>query len=662
MSVYLHDIPLLEAQTRLALALQSAGRWGVLGIETIPLDEHACGRVLAEPIWAKLSSPHYHASAMDGFAVHAEDTAGASPASPVILSTQQGEQAIYLDTGDPLPGWSNAVIPIENIEPMTDGNKPAADPRRPVAIRIRAAVTPWSYVRPMGEDMVATQLVLPAGHTLRPVDLGAIAASGHSSMQVARRPRVAILPTGTELVPVGKPVGTGDIIEFNSLVLAAQVNAWGGRATRYPVIPDIFEDIRSCVLDAMHDHDLILLNAGSSAGSEDFSANVVADLGELLVHGVAVRPGHPVILGMLNNPGESRDVPGKKIPIIGVPGYPVSAALTGEIFVEPLLACWQGRQPVEPPKVTATLTRKVTSPAGDDDYMRVVVGRVGGKLLAAPLTRGAGVISSLVRADGLVVLPRGSQGESAGAEVTVHLYRSPEELERTIFAVGSHDISLDILAQFLAARGRRMTSANVGSQGGLVALRRGEAHMAGSHLLDPVSGEYNLAAIHEYLSDVPVRLIALAGRQQGLLIQKGNPKNIHNLEDLVRPEIIYINRQRGAGTRVLLDYHINLRGIAPENIRGYNQEEYTHLAVAAAISSGRANCGLGIAAAAQALHLDFIPLFQERYDLVIPIQFAKSDLLAPVFEILSDRSFRKAVAELPGYDITPMGMVVAEIG
>jgi putative molybdopterin biosynthesis protein len=662
MSVYLHDIPLLDAQTRFATALQSAGRWGVLGIESIPLDEHACGRVLAEPIWAKMSSPHYHASAMDGFAVRAEDTAGASPASPVILSVQHDVQAVYLDTGDPLPGWSNAVIPIENIEPLMDGNKPADDPRRPVAIRIRAAVTPWSHVRPMGEDMVATQLVLPAGHTLRPVDLGAIAASGHSSMQVARCPRVAILPTGTELVPVGKPVRTGDIIEYNSLVLAAQVNAWGGQATRFPVIPDDFGDIRSCVLEAMRDHDLILLNAGSSAGSEDFSANVVEDLGELLVHGVAVRPGHPVILGMLNYSGEIRDDPDIKIPIIGVPGYPVSAALTGEIFVEPLLARWLGRQPFEPLKVTATLTRKVTSPAGDEDYMRVVVGRVGKKLLAAPLARGAGVISSMVRADGLVVLPRGSQGESAGAEVIVRLYRSPEELERTIFTVGSHDISLDILAQFLAVRGRRMTSANVGSQGGLVALRRGEAHMAGSHLLDPISGEYNLAAIHQYLSDVPVRVVALVGRQQGLLIKKGNPKKIHDLSDLVRPDVVYINRQRGAGTRVLLDYHINLRGIAPENIRGYNQEEYTHLAVAVAVSSGRADCGLGIAAAAQALNLDFIPLFQERYDLVIPIQYAKSDLLAPVFDILRDGSFSKAVAELPGYDITPMGMVVAEIG
>jgi putative molybdopterin biosynthesis protein len=287
---------------------------------------------------------------------------------------------------------------------------------------------------------------------------------------------------------------------------------------------------------------------------------------------------------------------------------------------------------------------------------------VGDKLLAAPLTRSAGVISSLVRADGLVILPRGSQGESAGAVVTVHLYRSPADLERTIFSIGSHDISLDLLTQFLALKERRMVSANIGSQGGLVALRRGEAHLAGSHLLDPMTGEYNLAAIRQYLPDVPVIVVALTLRQQGLLLQRGNPKNIRDLDDLVHPNVTFINRQRGAGTRVLLDYHLSMKGIALENIRGYNQEEYTHLAVAAAVASGRADCGLGIAAAAQALSLDFIPLFQERYDLVIPRQYANSKLLAPLFDILHDAAFSRAVVELPGYDITPMGKLIATIG
>ncbi|MBU0513059.1 MAG: hypothetical protein KJ638_15340 [Chloroflexi bacterium] len=298
MSVYLHDIPLDEAKSRLETALKAANCWGILGVEEIPLDEHALGRVLAEPVWAKISSPHYHASAMDGFAVRSAETEGATPTSPLVLI--YGPQTEYVDTGDPLPAWADAVIPIENVEPLAADGAPSLDPRQPHAIRIRAALTPWKHVRPMGEDMVATQLVLPAGHTLRPVDLGAIAGCGHDRVQVARRPRVAILPTGTELVPIGQPVKTGDIIEYNSMVLAAQVNSWGGEAIRYSITPDNFDEIRSRVAEAAQSADLILVNAGSSAGAEDFSAQVVASLGELLVHGVAIRPGHPVIIGMIS--------------------------------------------------------------------------------------------------------------------------------------------------------------------------------------------------------------------------------------------------------------------------------------------------------------------------------------------------------------------------
>ena len=666
-SIYLHDIPLTKAWDRLEHALKAAGRWKVLELEEIPLDENALGRVLGEPVWAKISSPHYHASAMDGFAVRAVDTAGATLTAPVSLTSGAADekvQSAYVDTGDPLPIWADAVIPIENVEAIDEAGQLDTDPRRPAFIRIREAVAPWGHVRPMGEDMVATQLVLPAGHTLRPVDLGAIAACGHERVTVARRPKVAILPTGTELVPIGKPVKAGDIIEYNSLVLAAQVKAWGGQATRYPITPDDFEQIKERVRQAAQDHDLVLLNAGSSAGSEDFSARVVAALGEVLVHGIAVRPGHPVILGMISAVERQAGGESEKglIPIIGVPGYPVSAALTGEIFVERLLARWLGRRPAEPDEVMAQLTRKVTSPGGDDDYMRVAIGKVGEKLLAAPLSRGSGVITSLVRADGISILPSGVQGLPAGASVPVRLYRSRADLQRTIFAIGSHDITLDLMAQFLSERDRRLASANVGSLGGLVALRRGEAHLAGSHLLDPATGEYNLSYIRQYLPGIAVKVLALVGRQQGLMTVRGNPRGIHSLNDLARPEVRFINRQRGAGTRVLLDYHLDLLGIAPESIQGYNQEEYTHLAVAAAIASGRADCGLGIAAAAQALDLDFEPLFDERYELVIPSVYYDSELLAPLLDLLKDANFRQAVANLPGYDVSSMGNLVAEIG
>ncbi len=669
MSVYLHDIPLSQAQARLREALQDADLWRVLGTENIPLDENALGRITAEPIWAEISSPHYHASAMDGFALRAVSTNGAMPSAPVTLFI--GPEAQYVDTGDPLPEWANAVIPIENVESLDENDQITKDIRGPKSIRIRAAVAPWSHVRPLGEDIVATQLVLPAGHSLRPADLGAIAASGHQTIRVSRKPKVAILPTGTELVPIGSKLKSGDILEYNSLVMAAQIKAMGGEPTRYPITKDNFESICDRVFEAAQTHDLVLLNAGSSAGAEDFSSKVVEKLGTLLVHGVAVRPGHPVILGMVQK--QKKDEGGTlrlkdeetfdlrpSTPIIGVPGYPVSAALTVDIFVESIIAKWLGRRPNELPTEMATLTRKLVSPAGDDDYVRVAVGKVGDKILAAPLSRGAGVITSLVQADGLALIPSGVQGMDAGEQVKVHLYRSKSEIERTIFCIGSHDLTLDLMAQFLAEHDRRLASANVGSQGGLVALRRGEAHLAGSHLLNPETGEYNISYIRQYMPDIPVKVIALVGRDQGLMVKKGNPKGIKSLGDLTQSKVQFVNRQRGAGTRVLLDYHLNILGISSESILGYTQEEYTHLGVAAAVASGRADCGLGIAAAAQALDLDFVPLFQERYDLVIPKEHAESNLLAPLFGLIAGGEFRNSVSKLPGYDISVMGKIILE--
>jgi putative molybdopterin biosynthesis protein len=651
MSVYLHDIPLVTAQERFETALKEARLWEVLGAETIPLDEHALGRVLAEAVIARISSPHYHSAAMDGFAVHADQTAGAQPSTPLML--QIGDQTRYVDTGDPIPEGFDAVIPIENVESLDSSGAVTKDIRAPMSVRIRSAVTPWSHIRLMGEDIIATQLVLPAGQVLRPADLGGIAAAGYQEIKVARKPRVAILPTGTELVPIGADLKPGNILEYNSLVLAAQVNAWGGQADRLPIVPDNFESICERVQSAAVDHDLVLVGAGSSAGAEDFTSRVVEQLGTLLVHGVAVRPGHPVILGMLRA-GE------RTVPIVGVPGYPVSSAMTGEIFVEPLLARWLGRAAGEMPVETARLTRKISSPGGDDDYIRVVLGRVGEHTLAAPLARGAGIITSLIRADGLMVLPRGVQGAEAGEQVAVRLYTRKSDIERTIFCIGSHDLTLDLIAQFLAGRRRRLVSANVGSQGGLVALSRGEAHLAGSHLLDPEKGEYNVAYLARYLSGVPVRLLALVLREQGFMVKRGNPENIKELADLARPGLRFVNRQRGAGTRVLLDYHLDRQGIPPESIRGYDQEEYTHLGVAVAVASGRADYGLGIAAAAQALDLDFVPLFQERYDLVIPKVHAGSELLRPLFDVIGDKEFRAAVLSMPGYDVSVMGQVILE--
>jgi putative molybdopterin biosynthesis protein len=658
--VYLEDIALDEAWHRFDDALNKAG----LGATLPDAEErvsviNALGRVTAAPIWARLSSPHYHASAMDGYAVRTADTAGATEATPIRLCLVEpgiSEPAVPhpaqpVNTGHPLPIWANAVIMIENVQ------------HSPGEIEIMASVAPYQHVRPMGEDMVATELVLPANHRLRPVDLGAVAGCGCSEVMVRRRPKVAIIPTGSELVSVDQTsdLQPGDIIEYNSIVLAAQVQDWGGQPTRWPNVPDDLDAIKAAVQKAAANHDLILVSAGSSAGSEDYTARVVQDLGELLIHGVAVRPGHPVILGMMES--RPRESTSKQIPIIGVPGYPVSAALTGEIFVEPLVARWLGRPPTIRPQLRATMTRKVLSPLGDDEFLRVAVGRVGGRTVAAPLSRGAGVITSLVRADGIVRIPRFSEGVHAGEEVTVELYRDAAEIDRTIVVIGSHDLLLDLLGQFIAERapGTRLASANAGSLGGMVALRRGEAHLAGSHLLHPESGEYNVAYVQQYLPGQSIVLVTLTRREQGLIVAPRNPKGIRGLADLERPDVRYVNRQRGAGTRVLLDHRLSEMGIDSQTVQGYEREEVTHLAVAAAVASGVADCGLGIRAAARALALDFVPVEWERYDLVIPRENFNDALLEPLLALLHDGAFRSAVSELPGYDPQPMGQVVAEL-
>ncbi len=656
---YLHDIPLRDAWTRFSEALEAAGLWRPLSPEKLPLDQ-ALERVTAEPVWAKLSSPHYHAAAMDGYAIRSEATEGASDREPVTLAL--GSAALRVETGDPMPAWADAVVPSEQVEPLAaKGAEGSAG-----AIRLRAPSAPWEHVRAMGEDMIATQLVLPAGHRLRPVDLGAIAGCGYREVLVRRKPRVAILPTGTELVPPGSQPRPGEIIEYNSLVLAAQVETWGGEPTRFQIIPDDLEQIRRGVLTAGLANDLVLVSAGSSAGSHDYTSQVIESLGQVLVHGIAVRPGHPVILGLIKAPHPVGKVQppvseAKLVPIIGVPGYPVSAALTGEIFVEPLLNRWLGQPDRPPSSLRATLTRKVQSSAGDDEYLRVIAARVGERIVAAPLSRGAGAISSLVRADGILLIPAGVQGHKAGEEVDVRLYRPQSEIERTIMILGSHDMSLDLMAQSLAQDGVRVVSSNVGSVGGLMALRRGEAHLAGCHLLDPATGKFNVPYVKDYLPGHPVIIVALVRRDQGLIVPYGNPRQLSGLEDLAKPAVTFVNRQRGSGTRLLLDYHLDRLQLARASIQGYNREEYTHLAVAAAVASGRADCGLGIYAAAEALELGFVPLFQERYDLVIPKEHYENRLVSRLLSLLEEEAFRSEVQSMRGYDVEPMGRLVARL-
>jgi len=635
---YLDDIPLEEALSKFLTALEKVGSLNLLPQEWVPVEE-GLNRVTAQPIWAKISSPHYHAAAMDGAAIRAEDTDDASETSPVQLRI--GEQAQWIDTGDPLPSGFNAVVMMEHIQPVEEG-----------IIEIMSPVAPWQHVRLMGEDIIASELLLPEGHTLRSQDLGAIAQAGITHVEVRRRPKVAIIPTGSELVPPGESLEPGKIIESNSLMLAGLIKEWGGVATRFTPLPDDYERLKNAIHQALAEHDMVVVNAGASAGSQDYTASLIAELGKVIVHGVAIRPGHPVILGIIE---------GK--PVIGIPGYPVSAMLTLELFVKPLVHSLLGIAPPQRTTIEAVMTRKVFSLMGQEEFLRVKVGKVGNRLVATPLQRGAGITMSLVRADGLVRIPRGWEGLQEGQKVPVELLTSLEEIENAVVAIGSHDLALDILANYLHKQypRRSLSSSNVGSLGGLLALKKGEAHLAGSHLLDEESGEYNVPYVKRLLSDQEMVVINLVYRDQGLIVAKGNPKGIGGLPDLMRPEVSFVNRQRGAGTRVLLDFKLRELGINPAGIRGYERVEFTHLAVAAAIASETADAGLGIMAAAKALNLDFIPLLKERYDLVVPRLYYESPFLQPLLDILEQPSLRAEVESLGGYDASHMGQVVAKL-
>jgi len=634
---YLEDLPLDEARRRFAAALEAAGGLPRTPAETLPLAA-ARGRVTAAPVWARISAPHYHAAAMDGVAVRAADTVGATEASPLRLELGRG--ARWVDTGDALPAEYDAVIMAEHVQAVDE-----------TTIEIRAPAAPWQHVRPLGEDIVATELVLGEGQALRPYDLAAAAAAGHSKIAVRRRPRVLIIPTGTELVPPEQAGGLrpGEIVEFNSLMLAAQVEEWGGEAVRHPPLPDQRDELRAAVARGLAAHDIVVVNAGSSAGSEDYTAGVLAELGTVAVHGCAIRPGHPVILAVAGGR-----------PALGLPGYPVSAAITAELFLRPLVYRMAGQEPPPRPVVEAVVSRKLLSPMGEDEFVRVTLGRVGERLVATPLTRGAGVIMSMVRADGIMHVPRFSEGLHAGAPARVELLRDIADIEATVVAIGSHDLALDLLAGHLRRHGgrARLSSANVGSLGGLIALRRGDAHLTGVHLLDEATGEYNRPFVARHLPDDDVLLVHLAMRDQGLILPPGNPRGLAGLADLARPGLRFVNRQKGSGTRVLLDYHLARQGVDPAAIPGYEREELTHMAVAAAVLSGAADAGLGIRAAAAALNLDFVPLFQERYDLAAPRRHWESDLLAPLRAALASPDYRAAVAALGGYDVSHMGDVM----
>lgn len=629
---YLTNTPLEKAREDYIKFLEEKGFDSKT--ETIPVCQ-ACGRITARPVYAHICAPHYAASAMDGVAVKAGDTFGATETTPVTLKT---EQFVELDTGDPIPEGRDAVIMVEDIVRKPDGS-----------ISIHAPAAPWQHIRQIGEDVCAGEMILGAHMELSPAAIGAMIAGGVLELEVIKRPVVGIIPTGDEIIPPCADPKLGDILEFNSSIFSAMLNNWRAESRVYPIVPDDFEKIKAAVSQAAEDCDMVILNAGSSAGREDYSAEAIAQLGQVLYHGIAIKPGKPAILGCL----------GAK-PVLGVPGYPVSGIIVIEQLLKPLIDRWYHSSPAPEKTATATLTRPVVSSLKYQEFVRVRMGYVGEKLMASPLSRGSGVVSSFMKADGILTIPQGVEGYEAGKQVEIQLLSREERLKNTLVVIGSHDPLLDELANMMHLEDPRvyMSSSHVGSMGGIMAIRRGEAHAAGCHLLDTETGEYNLSFIRKYFPKGGVRLLSCVGRQQGLMLQKGNPLNIGEFKDIAGKDVRYVNRQKGSGTRILADYLCKKEGIAPEKIYGYEREELTHTSVAAQIASGSADAGMGIYSAAKLYDLDFLPVCVEEYDLLIPDHAWDSPMVRQLIATLKSRAFREKMEAMGGYTLDRPGEII----
>lgn len=627
---YLTNIPLHQAREAYLARMRQQG-FGPQA-ERIAV-QNACGRITAQPVYAHICAPHYAASAMDGVAICARDSFGATETTPVRLTREQFEE---VDTGDPIPEGRDAVIMVEDIVRQEDGS-----------IVIHAAGAPWQHIRQIGEDVCAGEMILPAHMEVTPAAIGAMIAGGVLEIQVIRRPVVGILPTGDEIIKPCTDPKPGCILEFNSSIFSAMLRQWGAEPRVYDIVPDDLEKIQRKLEQAAGECDMVLLNAGSSAGREDYSAQAIGSLGEVLCHGIAIKPGKPAILGLK----------GAK-PILGVPGYPVSGIIVIEELIKPLIDAWLCRQ--NPPEDTALakLTRPIVSGLKYQEFVRVRMGYVGDTLMASPLNRGSGVVSSFMKADGMVTVPQGVEGYEAGAQVPVRLMSSREKLKNTLVIIGSHDPLLDEVANLMHLEDPSVyvSSSHVGSMGGIMALRRGEAHAAGCHLLDTETGTYNRSFLRKYFPRGGVKLVRCVGRQQGLMLQKGNPLGVTAFGDIAG--LRYVNRQKGSGTRILTDYLCRQEGIQPDQVYGYDREELTHTSVAAQIASGSADAGMGIYSAAKLYDLDFLPICIEEYDLLIPDEAWDTPLVRRLIQVLQSEAFRDKLLAMGGYTLENPGTCI----
>lgn len=589
----------------------------------------ALGRITYEAIYAKISSPNYNASAMDGIAVISKNTDEATEVNPLTL--ELNKEFIYVNTGNQISHPYDAVIMIEDVIQLEE-NK----------VQILNSTYPWQHIRQIGEDIVATEMIIPSKHRIRPMDLGALISGGIENINVYRRPMVGILPTGSEIVENVTDIKDGKIIDSNSRVFEGLVKELGAIPNRYAPQEDDYGQLKDSILKGVDENDILLINAGSSAGTKDYTVKLIRELGEVVVHGVALKPGKPTILGMI-----------KGKPVIGIPGYPVSAFMVFETFVRPLIQKFIGIEESPNDIIEAKLSRRVVSSLKNKDLVRVNLGFVNNNLVATPLSGGAGVSMSLVKADGIAIIPKNVEGMEAGQLIDVELLKPLSKIRNSLVSIGSHDLIMDLIGDKM-----NLTSSHVGSLGGIMSMKRGECHIAPIHLLDMENGKYNISYIKKYFPSKKMALIKGVQRQQGLIVEKGNPLNIKDFKDLTRDEVIYVNRQRGAGTRVLLDYELGIAGIDQNEIRGYQRELNTHMAIATAVKTGSAITGLGVYSAAKAMDLDFVNVAFEDYDFLIEYEMLEDERIKQFINVIKSEEFKDMLKSLGGYGFENTGEII----
>jgi len=601
--------------------------------ESVPLSR-ALGRVLAQPVVGTVDVPGFDRASVDGFAVRADDTATASDRAPKRLrlnpeiltpgkeprvAVEHGT-ATLIATGGMLPRGADAVVMIEHTETV-EGDGGAIDVRRPVA--------PGQFVAFAGSDLARGETVLRAGTLLTSREIGMLAAVGCAQVDVHRKPRIAIISTGDEIISPGKPIRPGAVYDSNAAILAAAVEEIGGSPKPLGIGPDDDVVLARLVDEGLASCDMVILSGGTSKGAGDLCYRAVAHFNDpgIVVHGVALKPGKPLCLAVTR---------GK--PVVVLPGFPTSAIFTFHEFVAPVIRVMAGLPAEQAATVEAFLPLRVTSEAGRTEFLMVslVPGASEGELAAYPIGKGSGAVTSFSQADGFITIDRDVEAVAPRTPVTVQLIGRSLHLADLV-VMGSHCVGLDAMLGRLQADGISVKALNIGSTGGLAAAKRGECDIAAMHLMDAESGEYNRPFLTPALELVPGYR-----RMQGIVFRRGDPRfEGRSIEEIVAtaladPNCVMVGRNAGSGTRLLIDRLLG--GTTPA---GYWAQPKSHGAVAVAVQQRRADWGVAIESVASQYELGFIPLQEEHYDFAVPRSRLQREPVRRFIALLEEPSLRE---------------------